>query len=160
VNDSSYTTTISLDRPPAEVFAAINDVRGWWSEEVQGSTDRVGAEFRFRGHDDADTVEHLARIRVDELVPGERVVWRVVENHFSFVEYQSEWLNTEIRFDLSETGDGGTELRFTHAGLQPALECYDVCSSAWSLYIRDSLPSFLATGQGSPIRRTAASPVG
>src|SRR3954468_13110950 len=105
MSDSSYTTSISVDRTPDEVFAAINDVRGWWSEEVEGSTDRVGAEFRFRGHDDAETVEHLATIRVAELVPGERVVWKVVENHFSFVEDQGEWLGTEIRFELSPTQD-------------------------------------------------------
>jgi uncharacterized protein YndB with AHSA1/START domain len=158
MSEQSFTTTIAVERTPAEVFDAITDVRGWWSEEVEGSTDRVGAEFRFRGHDDAETVEHLATIRVVELLPGKRVVWRVVENYFSFVDEQSEWLDTEIRFELSPAPDGGTELRFTHAGLRPALECYDVCSSAWSLYLRDSLPGFILTGQGSPIRRTANSP--
>jgi hypothetical protein len=43
-------------------------------------------------------------------------------------------------------------------GLLPAHECYDICSNAWALYIRDSLPSFLTTGTGSPIRKTQ--PVG
>jgi hypothetical protein len=158
MSDSSYTTTIRVDRTPNEVFAAVNDVRGWWSEEVEGSTDQVGAQFRFRGHDDAETVEHLATIRVEELVPGERVVWRVVENSFSFTDDQSEWPGTEIRFELTEGKDGGTDVRFTHAGLLPDHECYEICSSAWSLYIRESLPNLLTTGQGSPIRRSVPAP--
>lgn len=155
----SYTTSVQVDRPAGDVFAAINDVRGWWSEEVEGSTDEVGGTFRFRGHDDAETLEHLATIRVTELVPAQRVVWRVVENYFSFVDDQSEWQDTEIRFELSES-DGGTEIRFTHAGLLPAHECYEICSDAWRLYLHESLPSLITTGTGTPIRKSAEAPVG
>src|SRR3954470_5819928 len=152
MNEDSYTTTVAIERTPLEVFSAINDVRGWWSEEVVGDTDRVGAEYAYRGHDDADTVEHRAHIRVEELVPGERVVWRVLDNYMSFIDDQSEWAGTEIRFELAEAA-GGTELRFTHVGLVPAYECFDVCQDAWGLYIRSSLPSFATTGQGAPIRK-------
>jgi uncharacterized protein YndB with AHSA1/START domain len=156
MNEDSYTTTVTIDRPPLEVFHAINDVRGWWSEEVEGDTDQIGAEYSYRGHDDADTVEHRSRIRVEELVPGERVVWRVLDNYMSFIDDQSEWKGTEIRFELTpsdlRTGQGGTELRFTHVGLVPSYECFDVCKDAWGLYIRESLPAFVTTGRGTPIR--------
>ncbi len=148
--EQSYTTTITVDRTPEEVFAAVNDVRGWWSEEVEGRTDQVGSEFRYRGHDEADTVEHLATIRVEELVPGRRVVWRVLDNHFSFTDDQTEWQDTEIRFDITER-DGATEVRFTHAGLVPAYECFDVCSDAWGFYVGNSLRSLILTGTGAPI---------
>jgi uncharacterized protein YndB with AHSA1/START domain len=157
MSEDSYTTTVTIERTPAEVFEAINDVRGWWSEEVDGDTDRVGAEFAYRGHDDADTVEHLSRIRVVELVPGTRVVWRVLDNFMSFIDDQSEWKDTEIRFELTGT-DRGTELRFTHVGLVPSYECFDICRDAWGLYIRSSLPSFVTTGIGAPIRRSDRSP--
>jgi uncharacterized protein YndB with AHSA1/START domain len=150
MSEQSYTTSVTVDRAPGEVFDAINDVRGWWSEEVEGSTDRVGAEFRYRGHDDAQTVEHLATIRVVELVPGRRVVWRVLDNYLSFVDDQTEWPGTEIRFDISEQDDA-TEVRFTHAGLVPAHECFDVCSNAWGFFVGVSLRSLITTGEGAPI---------
>jgi len=41
----SLTTTISVDQTPNEAFAAINNVRGWWSGEIEGATDKLGAEF-------------------------------------------------------------------------------------------------------------------
>jgi uncharacterized protein YndB with AHSA1/START domain len=151
MSEQSYTTTLTVDRAPDEVFTAINDVRGWWSQEVEGRTDEVGARFRYRGHDEADTVEHLATIEVVELVPGRRVVWKVLDNFMSFIDDQTEWKGTEIRFEISPTGNGGTEVRFTHAGLVPAYECFDVCRNAWDFYVLDSLERLITAGRGAPI---------
>ena len=146
MNDQSFTTTFTVDRCPQEVFDAINDVRAWWSAEIEGPTDVAGEAFTFRVKD-----IHRSRIRVTELVPGQRVVWRVLENYMNFVEDQDEWVGTEIRFDLTEREpDSGTDVRFTHVGLLPEFECYDVCSRAWSYYLAESLPNLVTSGQGRP----------
>jgi hypothetical protein len=146
----SFSTTISVDATPDETFAAINDVRGWWSHDVDGSADTVGAEFTFYGED-----VHRSGIKVIDLVPGRRVVWHVLDTYMSFIDDQTEWKDTLIVFDISTT-DGSTEVRFHHQGLVPALECYDVCSSAWDFFITDSLAAFIETGQGQPMRKTRA----
>jgi hypothetical protein len=144
MNDDSYTTSFSVDRTAEEVFNAINNVREWWSEEIEGDTDKLGEEYTFRVKD-----VHYSKIRMTELVPGERVVWRVLDNYMNFIDDQSEWIDTEIRFELSEN-DGTTEVRFTHAGLVPQYECFDVCSNAWGFYIGGSLRNLITTGQGNP----------
>lgn len=140
----SFTTTFWVDRTPQAAFEAITDVRGWWSQEVEGVTDRVGGEFEHHYKD-----IHRCTIRVTELVPGRKVTWLILDNYFDFIEDQSEWKDTEVVFEIFEK-DGGAEVRFTHAGLIPDLECYDVCSNAWGGYLGGSLRNLIITGEGQP----------
>jgi hypothetical protein len=142
--EQNYTTTFSVDRTPQEAFDAITDVRGWWSEEVEGVTDQVGGEFDYHYKD-----VHRCRVRVTELEPGRKVAWRILDNYFNFIDDQSEWKDTEVVFEISEAGDGA-EVRFTHVGLVPQYDCYDVCSNAWAGYLSGSLPSLINTGTGQP----------
>jgi hypothetical protein len=141
---SSYTTSFSVDRTSDQVFSAINDVRGWWMTKVDGDNRQVGDEFSYRVPG-----VHFCKMRVTELVPGRTVVWQVVDNHMSFIEDQREWKGTEIRFELSEK-DGATEVRFTHDGLVPSYECFDICRNAWTFYVGESLRKLAATGVGEP----------
>ena len=140
----SYTTSFTVDRTPDQVFDAVVDVRGWWMTKIDGDDRAVGDDFSFRVPG-----VHSCTMRVTELVPGEKVVWTVVENHMSFISDQSEWLGTEVRFELSPE-DGGTQLRFTHDGLVPTYECFEICRNAWTFYVGDSLRSLAATGEGKP----------
>ena len=139
-----FTTSFTVDQTPDAVFAAINNVRGWWSEEIDGPTDTPGAVFDYRFQD-----VHRCTIKVTELVPGRRVAWHVLENFFSFTGDKSEWKDTDIVFDIVAHG-GKTEVRFTHVGLVPDYECFDVCAEAWGTYINLSLRTLIATGKGQP----------
>ena len=146
MKDQDYTTTFSVDQNPEEVFGAINNVRGWWTGEpgIEGRTDRLGDEFTYRQKD-----VHYSRQRVAELIPGKKVVWLVTEANLNFIKDKSEWKGTKINFDISTKGSK-TEIRFTHVGLAPQIECYDVCSDAWRYYIRSNLRSLITTGKGEP----------
>jgi hypothetical protein len=144
MTDSNFTTTFTVDQAPEVAFAAINNVRGWWSEEIKGRTDRLGEDFDYHYRD-----LHRCRIKVTELIPGRKVAWRVLENYFSFTEDKTEWTGTEIIFDIAGKGDK-TEVRLTHLGLVPDYECYDICSDGWGTYINGSLRSLIATGKGHP----------
>jgi hypothetical protein len=88
-------------------------------------------------------------MRVTEVVPSKKVVWLCLDNHFSFTEDKTEWKGTKVIFDIAKKGDK-TELRFTHHGLIPDYECYDVCSDAWGSYIKGSLRNLITTGKGAP----------
>jgi uncharacterized protein YndB with AHSA1/START domain len=148
----SFTTTLSLDQSPEEVFAAVINPRGWWSENIEGTTDSPGEEFTY-SHKDV----HRCTIRVTEVSDPTLVVWQVVENYFNFTDDATEWKDTEIRFEIARSGSK-TELRFTHFGLVPAYECFEVCSNSWDFYLNTSLRGLVRTGRGipNPIERAAS----
>ena len=127
------TITISVDQTPEQAFAAINNVRGWWTGNIEGPTDELGGEFSYRYEDFL-----FSKQKVVELVPGKKVIWLIVDSYLGFVADKHEWNGTKVIFDISRKGDK-TEVRFTHAGLVPAHQCYRDCSDAWGSYIRGSL---------------------
>lgn len=139
-----FTVTILVDQTAEEVFHAVNNVRGWWSEEIEGGTGKLNDEFLYHFKD-----VHIAKMRLIEVVPYEKVVWLVLDNHFNFIDDKTEWVGTQIIFDITPK-DGKTELRFTHQGLVPAYECYKICYDAWTNYITRSLYNLITTGKGQP----------
>ncbi|KZB88204.1 SRPBCC family protein [Amycolatopsis regifaucium] len=144
----SFTTSFTVDQTPQQVFDAFTDVHGWWSEEIDGGTVRVGDEFDYHYQE-----VHRCRMRITESVPGREVSWLVLENHFDFTRDDTEWVGTTITFEIAEK-DGKTEARFTHHGLVPEYECYDVCHKAWTFYVGTSLRALITTGEGQPNRQS------
>jgi Activator of Hsp90 ATPase homolog 1-like protein len=144
MKNQNFTATFSVEQTPKQAFDAINHVRGWWSGEVEGETDKLGAEFTYRYKD-----VHRTTQKITELVPGKKVVWHVTESDLSFVKEKDEWTGTDIIFDISSNG-GKTEVRFTHVGLAPQIECYGNCSNAWGVLIKGNLRNLITTGKDQP----------
>jgi hypothetical protein len=144
MNTKDFTTTLVVDQTPNEVFNAINNVRGWWSEEIEGSTNKLNAEFTYHYED-----VHRCKMKIIDLIPNKKVVWFVVNNYFNFTKDKSEWTGTKIIFEISKQDDK-TQIFFTHQGLAPEYECYDICQNAWNNYLHNSLRNLITTGKGQP----------
>jgi hypothetical protein len=137
---SDFTATILVDQTPEEAFAAINNVRGWWTGEpgIEGSTDKLNDEFTYDYKP-----YHYSKQKIAELIPGKKIVWLVTDSNINFVEDKNEWTDTKIIFEITKKGDK-TEVCFTHVGLVPGVECYGSCSNAWGSYINGSLRNLIA----------------
>jgi hypothetical protein len=144
MSDKDFTTTVIVSGTPAQAFAAINNPRAWWGQSIEGRTNVLGEDWSYRYKD-----MHFSRHKTVELVPGSRVVWDVVEASLNFIEDKAEWNGTKIVFDISPNGDM-TQIRFTHVGLKPTGECFDICSDAWTGLIQGSLRSLIEKGAGDP----------
>lgn len=139
---SNFTTGFTVDSSPKEVFEAINDVRAWWTGNIEGSSGAIGDEFTY-----SYKKLHRTTQKVTELVPGKKVVWHVTDSRIDFVGDKSEWEGTDIVFDIQKKGDK-TEVRFTHVGLVPKCECYDACREGWTFYVGDSLRKLIEKRAG------------
>lgn len=140
----NFTVSFTTDSSPEDVFRAIAEPRVWWFREIEGDADRLGSVFYHHYQE----VHHCV-MKVTTLEPSKRIVWHVLYNRFNFVKDNAEWNGTDIVFDIVKQGDL-TEVRFTHVGLVPSYECYDVCASSWTSYLTASLRDLLAKGAGSP----------
>ena len=147
MSKQDYMTTFTVDQSPQDAFKAISNPRGWWSQNIEGDTDRLGAVFFYSFKD-----VHRGTFKITEFVPGKRIVWHVLQNYFNFVKNSAEWTNTDVVFEISKRGDK-TEVCFTHVGLNPAEECFDVCSDAWGTYIKTSLRDLITKGKGAPNKK-------
>lgn len=145
MNGQHFTTSFSVDQAPAEVFRAITNVRGRWSEQIEGRSESVGDTFTYR-HGNL----HQSTQKLTEVIPSERVVWLVVDGYLSFVEKKGEWKGTQVIFDVSTRPGGNTRVRVTHEGLNPSCECFEACSKGWGFYINQSLRKLITTGSGRP----------
>jgi len=68
--------------------------------KLKGAADKLGAEF------------HLSlrrrpslQMKIIEFVPGERIVWLVLDNYFNFTEDKTEWKDTQVIFEVCRKGD-------------------------------------------------------
>jgi hypothetical protein len=144
MNNSNFTTAIEVDETPSAAFNAINNVRGWWSEEIEGSTNKLNDEFNYHYED-----VHRCKIKIIEFIPNEKIVWFVLENYFKFTKDENEWTGNHIIFEITEL-DGKIQIRMTQLGLVPDYECFGICRDAWTTYIQNSLRSLITTGKGMP----------
>ncbi|TAN01607.1 MAG: SRPBCC domain-containing protein [Chitinophagaceae bacterium] len=144
MENKDFTTTILVVQTPKEAYSAINNVRGWWSGEIEGDTRALDTEFTYQVPG-----VHWSKQKITTLIPEEKIVWHVLDAILNFVENKNEWKGTDIIFDIAKKGDK-TEVRFTHKGLVPAYQCYNNCSSAWSILINKNLRNLITTGQDQP----------
>ena len=134
---------VGIKAPVSKVYAALSTVdgiAGWWTRETTGES-RPGGKIRFRFHSPSGDELGSVDAEVLELVPNERVRWRVKSG-------PAEWVGTDVTFELSRSGDL-TLVLFGHRNWREAVEFTAHCSMKWATFLL-SLKELVETGQGRP----------
>ncbi|SRR6266851_1418414 len=121
--DSMHEIAIQAD--PRKVYDAWTTREGlssWWTAQsrVSGEPGEKNV-FAFNG----DAVRF--NFRIDEQVPGERVLWTGVSGE----KMPAEWVGTKIDVRLSRLTDGGTRMLFSHRNWANTDGAFARCNTTW-----------------------------
>jgi hypothetical protein len=141
MNELDYTATIIVPVTKQEAFKSITRVSGWWTVCVEGDTEKINDVFTVRFG------ETFITITIAELIPGKKIVWHVTDCYKRWLRDKKEWVGTTINWETSAENNT-TKIHFTHSGLVPGIECYDVCEKAWDFYVKESLFKLITEGKG------------
>ncbi|MFZ4928005.1 SRPBCC family protein [Chryseobacterium sp. Mn2064] len=143
---NNYNHTIEIKSSTDMIYKALTEqIPLWWTETYEGSSLKTGDRFTIRFGDQVHKT-----MRVKECVPHSRVIWEVEDAliAISSLKNQSEWIGTTIVWEMKEEKNTAL-LDLTHIGLNPSIECYEICIGGWKQFI-GSLKMFLETGKGNP----------
>jgi uncharacterized protein YndB with AHSA1/START domain len=116
---------LPIGAPIERVFGAVSTPAGldaWWTKTCSG-TPNEGAEFALGFGPGYDWRARVTRCRPH------------TEFEFQFVDADSDWIGTRVRFQLEST-NGSTQLRFAHIGWPTANEHWRISCYCWPIYLR------------------------
>ncbi|HVU81389.1 MAG TPA: SRPBCC domain-containing protein [Rhodanobacteraceae bacterium] len=120
-----------------EAIATAEGVRNWFSRDADLEPTVGGSgEIRFANG------QRITRVKIEQLEPAERVVWKVVS------AAMPTWADTRVEFRMA-AADGGTMLRFAHRGFGEADDFFAMSATAWANFLI-SLKLYAEIGEGTP----------
>ena len=143
----SYNKKVLISSDSKEIFTAINqNVQQWW-----GNTDTPVSKV---GHEFTTCFDKTYwKFRIIDLTPYRKIVWKCFEArhvHNGYNDIEKEWVGTFVHWTIESISSKESELSFSHDGLTPDLNCYEICTPAWDRFVTQSLKSFVETGVGMP----------
>jgi len=144
---TSYTREIIVSTIPKEIFKALTTgFNKWWTTGcnfVSKSGDKITFKFG---------ASYWVMLAIN-LIPEKLVELECIEAHHVHDGLPSsilnEWKGSKLIWNIHRQDDK-TKIVFTHKGLVPSLECYDICKQGWDYFFVNSLKQYLDTGKGSP----------
>jgi len=143
MENKNYHKSIMVNASAEEAIKKISQVNLWWKKDFSGSAEKLNDKFKVL-FGEPSFVDFV----VSEFVPGKKLGWKVIDCYLPWFQDKKEWNNTEVDFQLSEE-NGTTKIDFTHIGLVPEVECYDVCEKGWNGHF-NNLVKFIDDGKGLP----------
>jgi hypothetical protein len=143
MKDQDYNATISVKASPAEAFEKIARVGDWWAKNFKGNALHTGDTFT------VTFGKTWVDFKIADATPGKRSVWDVTGCYLEWLNDKTEWNGTKVVWEISEANHA-TQIKMTHVGLTPDVECYASCNAGWTGHITKSLVNLMNDNIGQP----------
>jgi hypothetical protein len=143
MKNQNYQISIKVNADTKTAAENINNVAGWWTQNVEGSLNKVNDVFTVHFG------ETFVTFKITELHPGRNIVWLVTDSNVQELKDKQEWTNTTVDWQIAADNDS-TNIIMTHVGLTPAVECYEMCEKGWDFFTGKSLLKLINEGKGLP----------
>jgi hypothetical protein len=137
--------------PPLAFLALSQDIHlaRWWCEECSAEP-RPGGRVRLFFE------ANVCLFEITDFVSYQFMEWKCLDAR-SGIRTREDWIGSVAGFQISRSGDRGTELRLVHRGLGSS-SARDEWSSFWRRYLGNSLKTYLELGVGQPALRADSPP--
>ncbi len=134
---------VTVSASAEEAMKKISQVNRWWAKKFTGKAEMLNDKFSVHFG------ETFVDFQISELIPNQKVAWKVTDCNLHWINNKKEWKDTEVVFEISEKKKL-TQIDFTHVGLVPGVECYNDCEAGWDGHVTGSLVKLITEGKGVP----------
>lgn len=139
-----YNVALTVNATPGDAFKKIAKIESWWRKDFKGDAENMDSAFTVPFGDPA-----FVNFKVAASEPGKKLVWVVTDCFLPWFKDQKEWNGTKVVWEIAGT-DNTTQIKMTHVGLVPEVECYQVCETGWNGHINGGLLHFINENQVLP----------
>ncbi len=143
MENKNFHRTITVNASAEEAMKKISEVNHWWAKNFTGKAETLNDKFSVHFG------ETYVDFQISELIPNQKVVWKVTDCNLDWIKARKEWNGTQVVFKISEKKNS-TQIDFTHVGLVPGVECYNDCEVGWRHHLTVGLEKFINEGKGMP----------
>ncbi|WP_406682646.1 hypothetical protein N1F78_08060 [Seonamhaeicola sp. MEBiC1930] len=125
-----YSIKIIVNTSSQSVFNALNEgMNSWWGEISNANFNQDG-QFTITFENG-----YWWTFKIIEYSPNSELIWKCIDGE---PEFNKEWIGHVLHWKIFEQ-DTKTIIDFQQIGLTPKLECYDICSSTWNMFLTEKL---------------------
>lgn len=132
-----YQKQIEVSSPAKKAFKALtDDIHLWWSKTSHESQKQNG-EFTITFENG-----YWWTFKILEFNPNHEIIWKCIKGE---PDFNKEWIGHILHWEIIEKGNK-TIINFHQIGLTPSIECYNICSSTWDMFITERLKNHIEKG--------------
>ena len=133
---TDYTKKLQVSASAEQVFSALTyGLNDWWGK-ISKSLFKAGGQFTIQFENG-----YWWTFKIIEFSPNNELIWKCIDGE---PDFNKEWIGHVLHWQI-EKKHSKTILRFHQAGLTPDIDCYEVCSSTWNMFIANRLKNYIET---------------